>query len=203
MILETIVSSTDKNGQANFAPVGVHIPDHTFRLAEVKGIKLYLYRGSQTFANLQKTREGVVNFTDDVSCFVDTALFSQMLPSAPSRRVRPPRMAQAKTVWEFAVASFDDSAEPAEVLGEILVFEELAGFAGLCRAQGVILEAAVAATRLPWISPGKIEECWPAWREVVAKTGGLREKEALDKLALYFAQRGVSIPGWPEKEKTV
>ncbi|NLI93788.1 MAG: DUF447 family protein [Peptococcaceae bacterium] len=194
MILEAILSSVSEDGKVNFAPVGVHVPDDTFRLSEVKEMAMFLYSGSHSFANLKAKPEGVINFTDDVLSFVDTALFSALPQTVPSYRVAPPRMTGAKAVWEFAVTRFDDSIKPAKANGRILFFEETAGFTGFCRAHGIILEAAIMATRLQWVRPGEIEKSWPLWQEVVKKTGGIREQKAFRKINDYLVQKEISIP---------
>jgi hypothetical protein len=194
MIIETILSSTSEDGKANFAPIGVRIPDDCLRLSEVKEIDLFLYPGSHTFSNLKQVPQGVANLTDDVLSFVEAALFSDRLATVPSRLVLPPRIAAAKTLWEFSIGSFDDSSSPARVRGKVLLFEEVGGFAGYCRAQGAILEATIAATRLQWILPRKILDSWQLWQEAVAKTGGIREQRAFQKLTEYFVQQGFAIP---------
>lgn len=197
MIIETILSSCSEDGTVNFAPIGVHLEDDCLQLSEVKEIGLTLYPGSRTFANLKSTGEGVINLTDDVLSFVDTALFSEVLPAVPSSTVRPPRMAAAKSVWEFSITYFDDSACPAQLKAKVLYFKEVGGYTGFCRAQGAVLEAAIAATRLQWIPENKILESWPLWQEMVAKTGGVREKRALRKLADYFVKHGILVPASP------
>lgn len=194
MIIETILSSLNQDGAVNLAPMGVHIPDHILNLSEVREISLSIYSGSQTFINLPATLEGVINITDDVSAFVETALFSTILPTVPSRLVRPPRLANARTIWEFAVTEFDASGEPAKVRGLIRHYEELAGYRGFCRAEWAVLEAVIAATRWQWMPHSKIEESWPLWKEIVEKTGGIRERKALNQVSKYFAQKGVQIP---------
>lgn len=194
MVIETILSSIGEKGRANFAPIGVHLTADCCRILEAKEIEISLYPGSNTYLNLKSTPEGVINLTDDVLTFVDTALFSLQVPAVPSARVRPPRMAEAKTVLEFVVTSFDESVCPARLKGTILLCEESGTYAGYCRAQGVVLEAAIAATRLQWISESKIVETWPSWQEIVVKTGGPRELEAFRKLADYLVRHGISIP---------
>ncbi|WP_347489831.1 DUF447 domain-containing protein [Desulfoscipio sp. XC116] len=195
MIIETILSSLNEDGEVNFAPIGVHVSDHTEWLSEVEEIEIFLYSGSKTFSNLRARPEGVINLTDDLLSFVDTALYSGILPTHPSDQVRPPRMAGAKLIWEFAVTSFDDSREPAKVTGKILLFRELSSFTGLCRAHGAILEAAITATRLTWIPASKVTDSWPLWQQVVEKTGGGKEKEAFAKITDYFCQQGIKVRG--------
>lgn len=200
LIIETILSSCDRDGKINFAPVGVHIPDDAPQLSEVNEIGLFLYSGSRTYSNLTETPEGVINFTDDILSFVEAAVDSPHFQKAPSKFIRAPRMAAAKTVWEFVITSFDKSTEPARIVGKVLFRKEFAGFYGFCRAGNVILEAAILATRLPWIQESKITEAWPQWREIVAKTGGKIEKKAFQKLTAFFIKKGISIPGYMPEE---
>lgn len=150
---------------------------------------------------MKTTPEGVINFSDDVLSFVETALYSHLLPTYPSVKVIPPRMADAKAIWEFVITHFDDTREPARVTGQVLSVHVGTGFSGFCRARGVILEAAVAATRLHRIRGSKIEQSWLAWQDVVTKTGGLREKEAFSRLAAYLSDKGLSVPIYNRESK--
>lgn len=194
MILETILSSLDKEGKVNLAPMGVHLPDTGGNLSAVKEISLFLYPGSHTYKNLSAIREGVANLTDDVGIFVETALFSVSFPTLPSCVVRPPRLAAARAVFEFVVTDFNSSREPAKVTGEVRYYEKLGGFTGFCRAQGAVLEAAIAATRCQWIPLRDMEEDWARWRKIVEKTGGIRERAAFKRIYDYLMLQGVPIP---------
>lgn len=197
MIVETILSSVSADGMVNFAPMGVHIPDADSERSRLNRIVLRPYAGSRTYENLRATGQGVVNFTGDVLVFVETGLYSGCPPYVPSQKVRPPGMADASEVWEFTVSRFDAATEPALVEGKIEYREQRGGFAGLCRAQGAVLEAAVAATRWQWLPVGKIIDPWPGWLEVVERTGGNREREAFNKVGLFLAAKGIKVPGLP------
>ncbi|MFA6807683.1 MAG: DUF447 domain-containing protein [Eubacteriales bacterium] len=191
MIIETIMSTLDENGKVNFAPIGVHIGDNMYDLAKIKEVELYLYKGSQTFTNLYLNFEGVINFTNDILIFVETALFSPKLLNSPSKLVRSPRMVGANAILEFIVLDFDSSVEPARVKGKIRCYEEFDGFKGFCRAQGAVLEALIMATRLERIAFLKIEESWNRWEEIILKTGGWKEQEALKRIKEYLIQKGI------------
>jgi hypothetical protein len=198
MIIETILSSINQEGKVNFAPVGVHIPNDSLTLLTVKEMEIFLYSGSHTYRNLLKTGEGVINFTDDMLSFVDTALFSKKLPAVPSLLVTPPRMAEAKLIWEFQVSQFDVSTEPSRVKTNILFMQKMGDYSGFCRARGAILEAAIAATRFSIMKPSNIEASFTQWQDIVRKTGGTREQTAFKKLRDYFKQQGISIPAFEE-----
>ncbi|OLN28340.1 DUF447 family protein [Desulfosporosinus metallidurans] len=197
MILETILSSISVDGIVNFAPMGMHLPDTDPGRSPVKRIVFRLYPGSQTYENLKATGQGVINFTDDVLVFVETALYSGCPPFVPSQKVRPPSMAHARTIWEFTVTCFDPSTEPAFLEGKIEHREQKGGFEGFCRAQGAVLEAAIAATRWQWLPIGKIIESWPLWLEVVEKTGGNREQHAFNKVGNFLGEKGIQVPRIP------
>lgn len=198
MIVETIISSINCDDIANFAPMGLHISELDYERvghSPAGSICLRLYPGSQTYANLKATGQGVANFSNNVLAFVETALYSSCPPHKPSRTVRPPSMEQAHTIWEFTVTSFDSASLPALVEARIEYCENRGGVAGFCRGQGAVLEAAIAATRWQLLTPDEITQPWPMWLELVKKTGGRREFEALMKVSSFLAEKGIPVPG--------
>jgi len=198
MIVETIISSISYDNIANFAPMGLHISDLDHERvghSPAGSIYLRLYPGSQTYANLKATGQGVVNFTNNVLVFVDTALYSSCPSHRPSLKVRPPSMEQAQTIWEFTVTRFDSASVPALVEGKIEYCENRGGVAGFCRGQWAVLEAAIAATRWQFLPSAKITQPWPMWLELVKKTGGKREFEAFMKIGVFLAEKGILVPG--------
>ncbi|MDR3584291.1 MAG: DUF447 family protein [Desulfosporosinus sp.] len=198
MIVETIISSISYDDVANFAPMGLHISDLDHERvghSPAGSICLRLFPGSRTYANLKATGQGVVNFTNNVLDFVDTALFSACPSHRPSLKVRPPSMEQAQTIWEFAVTRFDSASVPALVEGKIEYCENRGGFAGFCRGQGAVLEATIAATRWQFLPSAEITQPWPMWLELVKKTGGKREFEAFSKISSFLAEKGILVPG--------
>lgn len=193
VILETIISSLNEDETPNFAPIGVHIDDTAvFPVAEFAA---YLYQGSKTYENVKRRAEGVVNFSNDLIAFVDSALYSKPLPAAESKIIRTPRMAQTQGCWEFTVRDFDDAKEPACIKGQIIHSQQGGSFSGFCRAHGAVLEALIAATRLRWITPEELQAKWPLWQEIVSKTGGCKEKAALDQIRTYLREQKFSVEG--------
>lgn len=196
MIIEAIISTLDKkNGRANFAPMGVHLADHASSLARVGEVELCLYRGSQTYDNLYSTSEGVINLSEDVLAFVETALFSRELPSSPSKMVSAPRMSGASAIFEFSVVHFEAAAEPARVKGKILYHEQFGGFTGFCRARSAVLEAVIMATRLDRIPLSEINEYLDKCEQIILKTGGAEERKALQRVKDFLLKKDLtSLP---------
>ncbi|HSB60394.1 MAG TPA: DUF447 domain-containing protein, partial [Vicinamibacteria bacterium] len=80
MIIESIVTTLDRGGRANFAPMGVVWGEDE--------IVVKPYRETTTYRNLRETGEAVVNLVDDVLYFVRGALASPTFPSVPAAVVR-------------------------------------------------------------------------------------------------------------------
>jgi hypothetical protein len=192
MILEAILSTAEAGGGTHLAPVGVIIPDDLKRAQDIDELGLRLYAGSRSYENLLSRGEGAVNLTDNVLYFVDAALRASC-PTLPCTRVTPRRIADANGVWEFNVKAFERAGNPAAVTGRVLCYEGASGLFGLCRAHGAVLEAAVAASRRGFLPRGELENAWPGWRSIVAKTGGAREKAAFDMLAEELHREGFSL----------
>ena len=80
MIIESIITTLDAKGIANFAPMGVGWGEQE--------IVVKPYRETTTYRNLLETGEAVVNLVDDVLFFVKGALSSPSFPSVPASVVR-------------------------------------------------------------------------------------------------------------------
>jgi len=196
MILETILSTEDVDGKTHYAPIGVIIPgsfpDYPESPDQIRELQLRLYPGSRTYENLLARGEGVVNLTENVMYFADASL-RESCGGLASEKVKPRRLADTAGFWEFSVTLFETVREPALVKGRILYYFEPRGFFGLCRAHGAVLEAAVAVSRRRFISKQAIETPWPAWRDIVEKTGGVREQQAFDILTEKLICEGFSL----------
>ena len=193
MIIETILSTLDSDGKTHFAPVGVIFPDDMEHLGKAEILSFKLYAGSRTYENLRARGEGVVNLTGNVLYFADAAL-RKICETYPSNKVKPHRLADAGVFWEFSVSLFDAGRNPALVTAKVLTYEQRLGFfTGFCRAQGAVLEAAVAASRRDFLPRREIETPWPVWREIVEKTGSAREKQAFQILSKKLTGEGFSL----------
>ena len=82
MILETVVTTLDEDGAANFAAMGVVWGEERLIIRP--------YVATRTFKNLVRTREAVVNVTDDVLVFAKSALSRERFPGRPAPDRPPP-----------------------------------------------------------------------------------------------------------------
>jgi hypothetical protein len=150
IIVETIVSTYNADGQANAAPMGV-------TMESPQRVVLRIYSSSLTYKNLQSKKCGVVNVTYDPEVFYRTA-FKEANPNGmvpqdwfeKAETVDAPRLRAADARIEVAVADirkFD--AERAEVVCNVKLVQAASVLPkAYCRALFATVEAIVHATRV-------------------------------------------------------
>lgn len=181
MIVEVIFSTLDTTGQPNFAPMGVVWGDEV--------ITVRPFRQTQTYHNLMATGYGVVNLTDDVLAFVQSALFNAVLPHFPASAV-PGVVFQGACSWrELAVVSGGGTTERAEVRCRVVSKGWQRDFLGFCRARNAVIEATILATRLHLYEPRTVAEALERYAEIVQKTGDEVDQVALQHVREFVARR--------------
>lgn len=177
-IVETIVTTVDEQGEANFAPMGVII--------EPSEILIRPYKDTATYQNLVSTGQAVVNTTDNALLFAECAVSSPQFPAFPAEKVRGLILQDACSYYECAVRSLEMSSERAEFTCEIVKKGFLREFIGFNRAKNAIIEAAILATRIRFLGKEKILEDYTRFEEIVKKTGGEQERKAMAFLLEYI-----------------
>ena len=181
MIIETIFTSLDASGQPNFAPMGVLWGEETLIVRP--------FRDTATYRNLLASGYGVVNLTDDVQTFVQTALYHKELPHFPAKVV-PGVIFQDACAWrEVEVIDESGSPERAEVRCRVLYRGWQREILGICRAQGAVIEATILATRLDKFTREAVFSNLEQYKQIVHKTGDEREKIAFEQVSEYIERR--------------
>jgi hypothetical protein len=150
IIVETVVSTYDVDGQPNAAPMGAI-------MTGLQLLVLKIYTSSLTYKNLQSKRCAVVNVTSDAEVFYRTAFKEGNLNGRQplewfekAETVDAPRFRAADAYVEVAVgdiAPFD--AERAEVFCDVKRIEASATLPkAYCRALFATVEAVIHATRV-------------------------------------------------------
>jgi hypothetical protein len=150
VIVETVVSTYNVDGQPNAAPMGA-------TMESPQRIVLRIYTSSLTYKNLQSKRCAVVNVTSDPEVFYRTA-FKEVNPNGrlpqewfeESEKVDAPRLRAADAHIEVAVADIKPfDAERAEVTCEVKLVQAANVLPkAYCRASFATIEAIVHATRV-------------------------------------------------------
>jgi hypothetical protein len=186
MILETVVTTLDEDGQANFAAMGVVWGDERLVIRP--------YVDTRTFRNLVRAREAVVNVTDDVLVFAKSALSRERFPSRPATRVQGAILADACHWCEVRV---EDVAVPepgpgsggrADVTARVVAEAVGRPFAGLCRAKHAVVEASILASRVRRLARDDVLRELDRLSPLVDKTGGPAEREAMAYIRAHVAR---------------
>jgi len=104
MILETVVTTMDEEGTANFAAMGVVWGEERLIIRP--------YVETRTYRNLVRTREAVVNVTDDVLIFAKSALSRERFAGQPATRVRGVERRGVSSSWGSPVRYAKPGANP-------------------------------------------------------------------------------------------
>lgn len=177
MIIESIFTTRDGEGNLNFSPMGVVWGEEE--------ITVKPYKTTTTYPNLVETGAGVVNITDDVRCFARGAVGRPAFPWFPAREVEGAVLENACSWRELEVVEVDDTEERARIRTRVVHREVRREFVGFNRARAAVLEAAILATRTEFLPMEDILGDMDRLQTIVEKTAGPDEHEAFDVLADY------------------
>lgn len=181
MIVETIVTTMDRQGVINFAPMGVEWSEET--------IVLKPFLETTTFRNLSESRTAVVNLTDDAMLFAQGAISSPQFPFFPAQTIRGAVLEAACSWRELEVVAIDATAPRSRIDARVVHRGVRREFIGFNRARHAVLEAAILATRTHLLPAEQIREEYARLQIMVDKTAGPREREAMDLLTQYVQSR--------------
>jgi uncharacterized protein len=183
LIRETIVITANDEGQAHVAPIGLIAEDGDWVIAP--------FRPSTTLDNLGAVPFATASHTDDVRVFAGCLTGRHDWPMLASEKVPVPRLADALSHVELAVASIRDDPQRPRLRCRVVRSASHRPFEGFNRAQAAVLEAAILVSRLNMLSREKIEREWAYLHTIVEKTAGPREVEAwtwlAQKIEIHFA----------------
>jgi len=184
MIYETIITTTDADGNPHIAPFGIRERDALVVIAP--------FRPSATLDNLLRCRHAVVNATDDVRIFAG---------ALTGRRDWPVRRAETVDGWvleaalahrELELIDVKEDAVRPELLFRVVYDAVHAPFRGFNRAKAAVLEAAVLVSRLHMLPLEKIESEVRYLTIAIKKTAGEQELQAwgwlMEKIDNYQAE---------------
>jgi hypothetical protein len=181
VIIESIVTSMNPEGDVNFAPMGVEWGEET--------IILKPFLETTTFRNVSSTGVAVVNLTDDAMLFAQGAISSPTYPSVPAQVVLGVVLEAACSWREVEVASLDDTPPRSRIVTRVVHRGFKREFLGFNRARHAVLEAAILATRTHLIPAEQIRADFERLQIIVDKTAGPREREAMALLTTHVRAR--------------
>jgi len=171
-IIETVVTTINPDGSVNCGAMGVEWG--------AEQIVIKPFRGTRTLRNLRTTRAAVVNLTDDMLLFSQAALGDPHPPSRPAASVKGAVLDDACSWREVRVESIDENAQRARIVTLVVGSGIGREFLGLNRARHAVLEASILASRAHMLPVEEIHAELDRLQVLVDKTGGPREREAMD-----------------------
>lgn len=175
MIFEVIVST---GNPPNFAPMGV--------IFDGKYVTIRPYRTTTTYRNLTETNCGVVNVTDNVLIFAQSALSDVQFSSSTANVVDSHILKDVCRWYEFVVKDVSEGERRVEFFCEIVHEGKKKDFFGFNRGKHAVIEATILATRQNLHEKLFLKRELEKYRMVVEKTGGKQEREAMDFINNYI-----------------
>src|SRR4051812_15576617 len=179
-VIETVVTTINRDGSANCGAMGVEWGEER--------IVIKPYGGTRTLRNLRATGAAVVNLTDDMLLFSQAALGDPQPPTHPAASVEGVVLDDACSWREVRVDAIDDSAQRARVSTVVVGRGTGREFLGLTRARHAVLEASILASRVRMLDAGDIRAELGRLQVLVDKTGGPRERAAMEYVIKALAR---------------
>ena len=180
MIIETILTTTAATGQINCAPMGVEWGEEI--------IVIKPYQDTTTYRNLAATQTAVVNLTDNVLLFAQSAIGDPVFPTAPAEVVSGVRLQDVCSWREVQVEAVDTHQPRARLTTRVVHRGFAREFLGFNRARHAVLEAAILATRTRFLPRQQILAEFKRLQVIVDKTAGPPEQEAMSLLTQHLHQ---------------
>jgi hypothetical protein len=150
IIAETIVSTYNKDGKPNAAPMGVIMEDE-------QSLIMNLFNSSSTYRNLQANRCAVINLTSNIDMFYKTA-FKEVNPNGKlpeewferAKTVNAPKLRSADATIDVSVIDIEPiRKEKTKFLCNVQSVNATKTCPQVyCRAMSATLEAIIHATRV-------------------------------------------------------
>lgn len=170
MILETIISTQDIDGNAHVTPFGIRKQDGFVVISP--------YKPSTTLANILATGVAVMNLTDDVRVFAGAFTKRVTWQLTPVLHVNGQRLNHTLSHQELRLVNVIDDAMRPQLIMEVIYSEQHQPFEGFNRAQAAVIELAVLVSRLQRLPMEKIIQDMQYLQIAIDKTSGPRELEA-------------------------
>ena len=185
MILETIITSVDEQGNVHVTPFGIRMENNLVVISP--------YKPSATLNNILATKCAVMNLTDDVRVFAAAFARRQAWEVLPTDHVLGFRLANTLAHKELKLIKVEDHPLRPKLFLEVAHAEQHHAFQGFNRAQAAVVELSILASRLERLPKEKVMTERAYLQIAIDKTAGGRELEAwawlVDKIDSFYAEQ--------------
>lgn len=185
MIIEGLLTTQDRSGRLNLAPMGPVVE------ADFVSLRLRPFQSSTTYDNLCETRCAVFHVIDHVDVVAAAAIgnLTQVPPHDPAVAVNGRVLQDCCRWFELQIVAIDDTGPRAEMTTTIVHRGVRRSFFGFNRARHAIIEAAILATRVHLLDQNEIIQQLEFLRPAVTKTGGPGELATFEMLVRFITSR--------------
>ena len=170
MIYEAVIVTRNADNTAHIAPLG-------FRW-QTEQVVLAPFRPSTTLDNLQRSRQAVVNLTDNVAIIAGCLTGRRDWATVPAHRVQGWRLVDTLAHMELEIEGMEDNERRPRFFCNVVHQETHSAFKGFNRAQAAVIEAAILVSRLHLLPADKIDTEIGYLKIALEKTAGERERLA-------------------------
>lgn len=170
MIYETVITTVNADGSVHIAPFGIRERGDLIIISP--------FRPSTSLDNLLRTKQAVVNLTDDVRIFAGALTGRRDWPVRRADNIDGFVLEAALAHRELMLVETKEDAVRPELSFKVVQEITHKPFRGFNRAQAAVLEAAVLVSRLHMLPSEKVAAEIAYLTIAVEKTAGEREMQA-------------------------
>jgi hypothetical protein len=184
-LIETVMTTRGRDGGVNCAAMGVRWGTDE--------VVFWPFHDTRTLRNLRTRGEAVAHLTDDALLFVQAALGHPHPATRPAESIAGAVIEQCSAWRELVVTEIAATGQElprSRVTARVVASGSGAQAPmGMCRARHAAVEASIVASRLRWLGVERVGAELDRLQELVDKTAGPREREAMAFVRDYVAQR--------------
>lgn len=170
MIYETVITTVNADGSVHIAPFGIRERGDLIIISP--------FRPSTSLDNLLRTKQAVVNLTDDVRIFAGALTGRRDWPVRRADNIDGFVLEAALAHRELMLVETKEDAVRPELSFKVVQEITHKPFRGFNRAQAAVLEASVLVSRLHMLPSEKVATEIAYLTIAVEKTAGEREMQA-------------------------
>ncbi len=183
MIFEAVISTRNADGSLHIVPMGYRAVGEDLVIAP--------FRPSKTLDNLVRSRQAVINLTDNVAILAGCLTGRYDWPTEPAVVVDGARLQDVLAHLEVEVEREEADPLRPRFFCAVRHHGQHRSFRGFNRAQAAVVEAAILVSRLHLLPAERVDREIAYLQWAVDKTAGEREREAwewlMERIALHRA----------------
>lgn len=170
MIIETVMTSLNTEDKLNFSAIGVQFIKNN--------LLFYPYKNTITAENILTTKKGVVNIVDR-SYYLVLAALSEVDFAVHQTDLGNYYLENCCYYYEFELSKVSDLGEKYKITAKTAAKKSRNDFIGFNRADNLLLEAAVIASRIGITKKAQdLKKFLAENKEIIFKTGDHKSKKS-------------------------